>query len=252
MTLFIGGVAAVLLELAEPRVRHGVWDHTSFRQNPIERLQSTGLAAMVTVYAPETAARAMIARINRMHAQVSGTTLTGEPYRADDPELLRWVHATASYGFVQAYRRFGARLSSAELDSYYAECAPVAALYGALGAPRSEAERALLFEEMKPKLRPSAAIDEFLGIMASVPALPRAARPAQGLFIRAAVDILPPELSSRLLVGERRLRSWEGPVVRVMANAAGQMILHSSPAVQACRRLGLPDDWLYASKRSTR
>src|SRR5207237_581182 len=31
VALFIGGVAAVILELAEPRVRTGVWEHTSFR-----------------------------------------------------------------------------------------------------------------------------------------------------------------------------------------------------------------------------
>jgi uncharacterized protein (DUF2236 family) len=31
VSLFIGGIAAVILELAEPRVRAGVWEHTSFR-----------------------------------------------------------------------------------------------------------------------------------------------------------------------------------------------------------------------------
>ena len=36
VTLFIGGVAAVLLELAEPRVRDGVWQHSSFRSRPLD------------------------------------------------------------------------------------------------------------------------------------------------------------------------------------------------------------------------
>ena len=31
LSLFIGGVTAVIMELAEPRVRTGVWEHTSFR-----------------------------------------------------------------------------------------------------------------------------------------------------------------------------------------------------------------------------
>ncbi|HYE43013.1 MAG TPA: oxygenase MpaB family protein, partial [Caulobacteraceae bacterium] len=35
LTLFVGGVAAVILELAEPRVRAGVWDHSSFRRDPL-------------------------------------------------------------------------------------------------------------------------------------------------------------------------------------------------------------------------
>ena len=51
----------MILELAEPRVRSGVWDHTSFRTDPVTRLRRTGLAAMVTVYAPRETAEAMIA-----------------------------------------------------------------------------------------------------------------------------------------------------------------------------------------------
>ncbi len=38
------------MELAEPRVRNGVWERTTFRADPIRRLRRTGLAAMVTVY----------------------------------------------------------------------------------------------------------------------------------------------------------------------------------------------------------
>ena len=52
VAVFIGGVTAVLLEFAEPRVRDGVWQHSSFRTDPLTRLQRTGLAAMVTVYGP--------------------------------------------------------------------------------------------------------------------------------------------------------------------------------------------------------
>lgn len=50
VSLFVGGVTAVILELAEPRVRSGVWDHSSFKTDPLTRLKRTGLAAMVTVY----------------------------------------------------------------------------------------------------------------------------------------------------------------------------------------------------------
>ena len=102
VTLFIGGVAAVILELAEPRVRHGVWDHSSFRTAPLERLQRTGLAALVTVYGPESRARAMIDAVREAHGRVSGTTPAGAPYSATDPELLDWVQATATWGFVAA------------------------------------------------------------------------------------------------------------------------------------------------------
>lgn len=35
LSLFIGGVAAAIMELAEPRVRTGVREHTTFRSDPI-------------------------------------------------------------------------------------------------------------------------------------------------------------------------------------------------------------------------
>jgi len=87
LSLFIGGVAAVIMELAEPRVRTGVWEHTTFRIDPFRRLRRTGLAAMVTIYAARGAAEAMIARVRRMHDSVAGSTPAGKVYRANDPEL---------------------------------------------------------------------------------------------------------------------------------------------------------------------
>jgi hypothetical protein len=79
LSLFIGGVAAVIMELAEPRVRTGVWEHTTFRVDPIRRLRRTGLAAMVTVYGARGAAETMIARVRQMHDKVAGTTPAGKP-----------------------------------------------------------------------------------------------------------------------------------------------------------------------------
>lgn len=106
LSVFIGGVAAVVLELAEPSVRAGVWEHSSFRSNPLRRLQRTGLAAMVTVYGPRTQAERMIAGVVDAHDRVRGVTAAGVPYLANDARLLDWVQATATFGFVEAYRQF--------------------------------------------------------------------------------------------------------------------------------------------------
>src|SRR5437667_3770357 len=95
VSVFVGGIAAVILELAEPSVRSGVWEHSSFRTNPVRRLQRTGLAAMVTVYGARSTAEPMIAGVVRMHDKVRGETPAGEAYRANDVGLLTWVHATA-------------------------------------------------------------------------------------------------------------------------------------------------------------
>src|ERR1700736_3829663 len=145
VALLIGGIAAVILELAEPAVRTGVWEHSSFRTDPMGRLQRTGLAAMVTVYGARSIAVPMIAGVVRMHAKVAGETPAGVPYSAGGVPLLTWVQATASFGFAEAYSRYVDPLSEAYLDALYREGGPVSQLYGALDAPRSEAQRRTLF-----------------------------------------------------------------------------------------------------------
>src|SRR5262245_61691445 len=191
LSLFIGGVTAVIMELAEPRVRTGLWEHTTFRLDPIRRLRRTGLAAMVTIYGARSTAEPMIARIRRMHEMVAGTTASGEAYRANDSELLNWVQGTAAYGFLQAYHMYVQPLSSSERDRYYGEGAPAASLHGAMDAPTSEIELEMLFHAMASRLERSDIVIEFLMIMRSAPILPFLLRPAQELLVRAGVDLTP-------------------------------------------------------------
>ena len=243
VSLLVGGVAAVILELGEPRVRAAIWDHSSFRRDPLGRLRRTGLAAMVTVYGPHGDAENMILGIRRMHERVRGKASDGRVYRASEPELLDWVQATASFGFLEAYHRFVRPLEPGERDRAYAEAAVAARLYGASGAPRSEAEREALFGRMATALEPSPVIFEFLDILARTPILPRGLRPLQPLLLGAAVEIVP-EPARRRLELERGLAFWQRGLVRSAGRAADRLLLRCHPAVQACRRLGLPDDYL--------
>lgn len=246
VTLFVGGVAAVLLELAEPSVRTGVWEHTGFRRDPVRRLQRTGLAAMITVYGARSVAEKMIAGVAAMHERVQGMTPAGEPYRANDPRLLTWVQATASFGFIEAYRRYAHALTSEEVERAYAEGVPAATLYGACDVPRSETERLALFEAMRPRLEGSPIVFEFLAIMRDAPVVPRALRPLQRLLIRAAVELVPDWVRERLGLGPAfGLRGWERKLVRLLGALADRVVLPGSPAVQSCRRLGLPAGHLY-------
>ena len=245
LSLFIGGVTAVVMELAEPRVRTGVWEHTTFRVDPIRRLRRTGLAAMVTVYGSRSQAETMIARVRRMHDMVEGATSSGESYCANDPELLNWVQSTAAYGFLQAYCAYVRPLSLLERDRYYAESIPTAALYGATSAPTSEADLDTLFHAMADLLERSDIVFEFLAIMRSAPILPLLLRPAQHLLVRAAVDLTPRWLRTILGLNGHGLRAWEVELVRRAGAFADRVVLDSNPAVQACRRMRLPADYLY-------
>jgi uncharacterized protein (DUF2236 family) len=245
VSLFIGGVAAVIMELAEPRVRTGVWEHTTFRVDPIRRLRRTGLAAMVTVYGARSTAEAMIAHVRRMHDKVAGMTSSGEAYCANDPELLNWVHGTAAYGFVQAYHAYVRPLSLQERNCYYAEGMTAAALYGATSAPASEAELEILFEATAGRLERSDVVFEFLAIMRSAPILPLLLRPVQHLLVRAAIDLTPRWLQTILGLNGYGVRRWEAELIRQAGAFADRLVLETSPAVQACRRVRLPAQYLY-------
>jgi len=247
LTLFIGGVAAVIMELAEPRVRTGVWEHTTFRINPTGRLRRTGLAAMVTIYGARSTAEAMIARVRRMHDRVAGSTPTGKAYHANDPELLNWVQGTAAFGFLQAYHTYVRSLSDLERDRYYLERTLAASLYGATAA-MSEAAVEMRFEAMANQLERSDILFEFLAIMRSAPILPLPLRPLQPLLIRAAIDLMPPWLRTIVGLTDDGLNALEIGVVRQIGAFADRLNLETNPAVQACRRIGLSANYLYVQR----
>ena len=248
VSLFVGGVTAVIMELAEPRVRTGVWEHTTFRVDPIRRMRRTGLAALVTVYGARSTAEGMIAGVRRVHDRITGITPSGEAYCANDPELLNWVHGTAAYGFAQAYHVYVKPLSLLERNCYYAEGDTAAALYGASGAPASEAELEILFQAMAGQLERSDIVFEFLAIMRSAPILPLLLRPFQQVLVRAAIDLTPHWMQKILQLDGHGLHRWEAELVRQAGAFADRLVLESSPAVQACRRMWLPAEYLYVNE----
>ncbi|MEQ1489103.1 MAG: oxygenase MpaB family protein [Terricaulis sp.] len=244
VALVVGGLAAVILELAEPRVRTGVWEHTTFRTDPETRMRRTGFAAWTTIYAPEDVARRMIAGVTRAHDRIEGRTPAGVAYRASDPELLTWVHATAAFGFSEAYSRYVRTLAPEEMDRFYAEGAPVAALYGADKPPSSRAALDAIFASMASKLEASDIVFEFVGIVRAVPILP--VKAVQRLMVRGAVSMTPDWARERLGLGrEFGLRRGEHTLLRAMGAASDRFVIEDAPPAQSCKRLGLPANYLY-------
>jgi len=239
VAMLVGGVTAVLLELAEPSVRTGVWEHTTFRGQPLPRLQRTGYAAMMTVFGARSRTEAMVHRINGAHARIGGHTPAGTPYRATDVDLLTWVHATATFGFLQAYMACVRPLPAVERDRFWVENLPSAHLYGVATPPGSEREFEALLDRMRPRLEPSGIVLEFLAIMQRVAVLPAPLRGLQRLLIRAAVQNLPPQTRRQLgLDGAAwRVKSWQWTLVRALGRAADHLTLPTLPAMLARQRL---------------
>ena len=245
VALMVGGIAGVILELAEPRVRTGVWEHSTFRRDPAGRIRRTGYATMMTIYGPVDAARAMAANVSRRHTRIGGKTPAGIAYRADDDELLAWVHATAAFGFLEAYCRFVRPLSDAERDQFYDEGAIAADLFGVRAPPHTVRQVDALFEAMRPKLQCSAIVFEFLSLLKQATLLPTLARPFQRVAIRAAIEITPVWARDILGLSTKLLPLGGHTALRAFGAAAERVVLETAPPARACVRLGLPANYLY-------
>jgi uncharacterized protein (DUF2236 family) len=247
--LAIGGVAAVLLEFAEPKIRSGVWDHSAFRIDPVGRSRRTGIAALVGVYGPASAARRIIQGVNNMHAGVSGTTPGGEAYRALDTDLLDWVSATAGFGFLTAYDRFVAPVSAADQARYFAEAAPITALYGVKNRPHSLADFDIMLASRLPRFEAHPINTEFLEIIRTAKGLAGVPKFAARAMAHASVSILPPAVRARLELGPAYdLTPMQARLVRGFAQLAERVPEPGGAPMQACRRLGLPGNFLYRSE----
>lgn len=135
--LLAGGGCALLLQVAHPLVAAGVAEHSNFRERPLDRLYRT-LDLMLTItFAPAAEAIRAVREIERRHAPVRGRLgeavgpfARGTPYRASDPALLLWVHATLVHTAVQVFEMFVRPLSGEELLRYYEESRVIARLFG--------------------------------------------------------------------------------------------------------------------------
>lgn len=249
IALGIGGVAAVLLEFADARIRSGVWDHSTYKVDPIGRSRRTGMAAMVGVYAPRDVARRIIQGVTNMHARVEGVTPGGEAYRALDSELLDWVSATAGYGFLTAYDRFVSPLTEAEKSRFYSEGAPISRLYGVQTTLRSDADFMAMMEKLAPRFEPHPIVREFLDIVENGKGLAGLPRSLRRQFARASVSILPPAVRTRLELGpDYDLSPLAARLIRTLGAIAERTPVKNAPPAQACVRLGLPADFLYRSR----
>jgi uncharacterized protein (DUF2236 family) len=125
----LGGGRALLMQLAHPIVAAGVADHSGFRQDAFARLWRTLDAVLTIVFGDTAQAEAAAAEVNRIHARVRGER-DGVPYRATDPDLLLWVHATLVDSALVCFRTFVGPLERDETDRYVAEMTRFAELFG--------------------------------------------------------------------------------------------------------------------------
>src|SRR6202521_1000675 len=126
--LFVGGGRALLMQLAHPKVAAGVDEHSDFRVHPIRRLRRTMLMIMAIVFGDRDTALAAARAVNQVHARVRG-----QDYRALDPDLLLWVHATLMDTALVTYETFVKPLLVSEREDFYQEFKLLGELLGIPG-----------------------------------------------------------------------------------------------------------------------
>lgn len=191
-SMFIGGIRALLLQSLHPVAMWGVHQHSGYRGDPWGRLQRISHFIAFTTYGPIDAAEGRIERLRRIHEQVTGTTEDGRPYRADDPDLLTWVHAAEVDSFLASFRTFGRHpISATEADTYVAQTAMVAEKLGVPSAPRSVTELDDLITSYRPVLAWSRPAQDAADLLIKDPPLPIVARPAYTALVSGAISLLP-------------------------------------------------------------
>ena len=244
VTPFLGGGAAVLLQIAHPLVAAGVAAHSDYRRDLWSRLMRTLRALYLITYGSKAEADAIGAAVRTAHARVRGDTTTrlgafpaGTPYSAADPELMLWVHATLVDVSLSAYQRYERALSPAEQESYYQEMAVVAQVFGTpaavipptLGEFRDyfDAQIAGPIVEVTPPAREIAAVI----LDAPLPALMRFITPAHRMATGAH---LPARLRDEYGLSQSRRNTLILPL------AARSIKLTAWPLLHAATRLSPP------------
>ncbi len=195
----VSGLRSLLLQALHPLAMAGVDQHSQWRDDPGDRFATTSAYVLTITYGDRDAARAAAQRVRRIHERVTGTdTVTGQPYAADDPALLIWVHAALVDSGLAAAALYGAALTPAEQDQYVAEMTAAAELIGIPaasyadgGAPASVAELAAYFEAVRPSLATSKSTADTAAYLLGMPDIEPELAEAWQVLAAAAITALP-------------------------------------------------------------
>lgn len=192
VSMMIGGMAALLLQMLHPHALRGILDHSNFRADMHGRLRRTARFIALTTYGDREDAEKAIARVNAIHARVNGTLADGTPYSATDPRVLAWVHVTEATMFLDAWlTHVRPGMPLAEQDEYFRQFALIARKLGCDPVPESKAEAEAIFRDLRADLTTGPEAREVARLIVAGRA-GGAVGAVQPFLAGAAVDLLPP------------------------------------------------------------
>ncbi|GGL10215.1 oxygenase MpaB family protein [Planomonospora parontospora] len=121
-SMWIGGVRGLMLQALHPLAMRGVWQNSTFQDDPFGRLRRTADFVGRVTFGSPAEAEEIGRRVRGIHRSLRiDDPDTGRTHRVDDPELLLWVHCAEVSSYLSVARRAGLALTDRQADRYLAE-----------------------------------------------------------------------------------------------------------------------------------
>jgi uncharacterized protein (DUF2236 family) len=231
MATLVGGIRALLMQAIHPGSLAGVKSHSRYQNDPLGRLSGTIRWLTITTYASHSALKTEAQRVNQMHQRVKGTysDAQGEsrPYRAADPNLLRWVHIAFMDSFLRCHQNYSPIEIPGGADEYIRLWAQSVKPLGLDEVPLSEAELLETIERYRSECVINADTLEIIHWIKNPP-LPSLAKPIYNLLFYAALATLPKE--QQKAIGYRALPVYMvKPITRALLRFLAFVIGKENP-----------------------
>lgn len=191
---WFGGGRALLLQALHPVAMAVFTQNTRYEDDPWGRLFRTADFFVKTIFEDRATADRAAAKVRAIHKRAEAIDpQTGAHRRADEPDLLLWIHATAVDSFIAAHRQFGGGLSSEDADTYVGEMGIMAELLGLppTMTPRTTRELDLYLEEVRPTLGMTDEARDAARWILFFPPVPKMIRPVWFPVTAALISSLP-------------------------------------------------------------
>lgn len=191
--LLAGGLRALLLQLAQPAVGHGVARHSAFETDPLGRLRGTLAFIYVVAAGEEDLVRSVARSVGRAHRPVVSGVDAPVAYDARDPALQLWVAATIHDTAIRIAEAVWGPLPPALADELLALNGRLATELGlpAREWPSTRAEFDAVFLAASAGLRFDDVTVPVVQALVEARATPRWLRLVMPTYLRATLGTLP-------------------------------------------------------------
>lgn len=198
--LLLGGLRALLLQIAHPLVARGVAEHSGFAADPLRRLHGTlRYLYALALGSPDQAAR-VIEQVRTVHRSVRSAEGSEPAYSAQDAQLQLWVAATLHDTGAHLHELAFGPLPAAVAEQVYLRGARVGTALGMPNElwPSSRADFAEYWARQLVALRPDPVSRRLARQLLGGVGLPGPVRPLLPSVRLFTVGMLPPEARAAL------------------------------------------------------